>query len=142
MLDAFPDFNMVALCRYDFQVKEIREKFGDRCIVPDEVVSGHDLLASTDLFIGMGGTMNAEAALMGVPTISAFQGSLYTDEYLQSVGLLVRASRLTAVVRHSKRLLDETYRERFSRKARRVLDRMEDPVPVIAGFASKTAEQG
>jgi uncharacterized protein len=141
LLASFPDANLVALCRYDYQVEEVRAKFGSRWIVPDEVVSGHDLLAKTDLFVGMGGTMNAEAALMGVPTISAFQGSLYTDRYLASVGLLERALTPSALVAKATRLLAGSFKERYARKAKRVLDSMEDPVPKIAGFVKKTANQ-
>jgi len=141
LLDAFPDSNLVALCRYDYQVEEIRSKFGTRCLVPNEVVSGHDLLAATDLFVGMGGTMNAEAALMGVPTISAFQGSLYTDHYLESVGLLAKALDVRTLTSLARRLLAKGYRAGYVKKANRVLDSMEDPVPKIAGFISKTANQ-
>lgn len=142
LLGAFPDANLVALCRYDYQIEEVKAKFGHKCIVPDEVVSGHDLLASTDLFVGMGGTMNAEAALMGVPTISAFQGMLYTDSYLESVGLMAKALKPSTLVTHAKRFLSDSFREGYAKKAKRVLDSMEDPVPKIAGFIGKTAEQG
>ena len=141
LLEVFPDANLVALCRYDFQVEEIRKKFGSKWIVPGEVVSGHDLLSSTDLFVGMGGTMNAEAALMGVPTISAFQGELYTDRYLGSVGLLSKALTPAALLSEAKRLLNPTFREGYASKAKRTLDAMEDPVPRIAGFIRKTANQ-
>ncbi len=141
LIDAFPDSNLVALCRYDFQVDEIKGKFGSRCIVPDEVVSGHDLLAATDIFVGMGGTMNAEAALMGVPTVSAFQGSLYTDLYLERVGLLSKALNTSTLVSHARLYLAEGFREGYERKAKRILDSMEDPVPKIAGFIEKTAKQ-
>ncbi len=141
LIDAFPGANLVALCRYDFQVEEVRSKFGSKCLVPDDVVSGHDLLAKTDLFIGMGGTMNAEAALMGVPTISAFQGSLYTDRYLESVGLLARGLTPSALVSHAKRFLADSFREGYGKRAKRVLDSMEDPVPVVASFIKKAANQ-
>ncbi|HEV2139197.1 MAG TPA: DUF354 domain-containing protein [Nitrososphaerales archaeon] len=141
LLSAFPDANLVAVCRYDYQVEEVKSKFGSKWTVPDEVVSGHDLLAATDLFIGMGGTMTAEAALMGVPAISAFQGSLYTDDYLVSVGLIVRAREAASVISHAKRLVTDSYKAGHARKAKRILDSMEDPVPKIAGFIAKTAKQ-
>jgi len=142
LMGEFPDANLVALCRYDFQVEEVRAKFGSRCIVPDYVVSGRDLLAKTDLFVGMGGTMNSEAALMGVPTISAFQGSLYTDTYLESIGLLARALRTGPLLTKARRFLDSDYKTSFAKKARRVLDSMEDPVPRISAFIKNTVEQG
>jgi predicted glycosyltransferase len=142
LVDSFPDHNLVVLCRYEYQVAEVKSKFGQRCIVPDEVVSGHSVLALTDLFVGMGGTMSAEAALMGVPAISAFQGSLFTDRYLVSVGLLERALKADTLVRKAKRLLEGSAKARHEQKARRVLASMEDPVLKIAGFVRKTAEQG
>ncbi len=141
LLGAFPDANLVALCRYDYQVKEVRSKFGSKLIVPDQVVGGHDLLAETDLFVGMGGTMNAEAALMGVPTISAFQGSLYTDRYLQSVGLLGRALTPSALLSQAKRFLADPFRGKYAKKARRVLGSMEDPVPKISRYIARAAVQ-
>jgi len=141
LIDAFLESNLVALCRYDFQVEEIKGKFGSKCLVPDDVVSGHDLLASTDLFVGMGGTMNAEAALMGVPTISAFQGSLYTDRYLESTGLLARALSTATLMSHARRFMADGFKATYRKKATRVLDSMEDPVPKIAAFIKKTANQ-
>jgi hypothetical protein len=139
---AFPDCNMVALCRYPYQVEEVRKEFGSRYTVPEDIVDGRGLLSKTDLFVGMGGTMNAEAALMGVPTISAFQGSLYTDAYLVRVGLLARVHEPDALIRKAKALMNRGFRGRFRRKARRILDSMEDPVARISGFVEKTLEQG
>ena len=141
LLDGFPETNVVALCRYDFQVEEIRVKFGSRCIVPGEVVSGHDLLSETDLFVGMGGTMNAEAALMGVPTISAFQGSLYTDRYLKSVGLMAMVNTTSSLVVHARRFLADPFKSRYASKAKTVLGSMEDPVPRIADTVENVANQ-
>jgi predicted glycosyltransferase len=141
LVEAFPDANLVALCRYSLQVDEIRRKFGSRWFVPDEVVSGHDLLEKTDLFVGMGGTMTAEAALMGVPVVSAFQGSLFTDSYLKTVGLLAKALTTSGLISYARRFLTESFKVGFRKKAKRVLDSMDDPVPKIAGFIEKTAKQ-
>jgi uncharacterized protein len=142
VLEAFPNANVVALCRYDYQVGEVRRKFGSRCFVPDGVVNGRNLLAQTDVFIGMGGTMSAEAALMGVPTISAFQGTLYTDRYLESAGLLTKARTQKEVVSRATRCLSDSVKKRQSRRAERVLGSMEDPVPRVAALIRKTAKQG
>jgi predicted glycosyltransferase len=142
LLDSFPNCNLVILCRYDYQVQDVKSKFGSKCIIPEEIVSGRSLLSHTDLFIGMGGTMNAEAALMGVPTISAFQGVLYTDRFLESVGLLERALKTETLVKHAGHLLEDLVKAKHAAKAKRILASMEDPVPKIAGFLVKTAEQG
>ena len=142
LAETFAECNLVALCRYGCQVQEVRKTFGSRYIIPEEVIDGRGLLSVTDLFVGMGGTMNAEAALMGVPTISAFQGSLYTDAYLQKVGLLARISGSDALLRKAQLLLNGDFKEEFGKKARRILDSMEDPVVKISGFIRRTIEQG
>jgi len=141
LADAFPEANLVALCRYGDQLEGVRRRFGGRYIVPAEVIDGRRLLESTDLFIGMGGTMSAESALMGIPTISAFQGVLMTEDYLESAGLLVRTKDPETILRRSGRLLSEEYRAAVSKKAKRVLGSMEDPVPKVAGAIVKVAEQ-
>ncbi len=136
---AFPDVNLVALCRYDDQLEEIHRRFGSSYIVPSGVVDGRRLLESTDLFIGMGGTMSAEAALLGVPTISAFQGKLFTEAYLKSVRLLVKTRDPSAIVRSARKMLSGSFRGPYSERAKRILGSMEDPVPMIADFLIKTA---
>ncbi len=141
LADAFRGFNLVALCRYEYQVDEIRGKFGSRYIVPDDIVDGRGLLSVTDLFVGMGGTMNAEAALLGVPTISAFQGSLYTDAYLHRAGLLTKVRSPEALLRQAAVLMDEAVKEKISKRARRILDSMEDPVVAVSKFIRKTVER-
>lgn len=129
----FDGCNLVALCRYQDQLEHVKARFGDRFIVPEEAVDGRSLLAATDLFIGMGGTMTAEAALMGVPTISTFQGSLYTERYLSSEGLLTKTRSLGSLVREAKKLLSSDVKRSRSKRAASVLRSMEDPVPVIVG---------
>jgi predicted glycosyltransferase len=141
LAEAFPDANLVALCRYGDQLEGVRRRFGSTYSVPAEVIDGRRLLESTDLFIGMGGTMSAEAALMGVPTISAFQGLLMTEVYLESVGLIVKTKDPSMIIRRARRLLSGEYQSALSKKAKRVLDSMEDPVPKISGAIVKTAEQ-
>jgi predicted glycosyltransferase len=78
---------------------------------------------------------------MGVPTISAFQGSLYADRYLEGVGLLVRALTVPALTSNAEKFLADGFKDVYSRKSRRVLDSMEDPVPKIARLILKTAKQ-
>jgi predicted glycosyltransferase len=138
---SFPDANLVALCRYGDQLRKTKQEFGDRFTVPEEVVDGRSLLEVTDVFVGLGGTMTTESALMGVPTISAFQGSLWTEAYLTRVGLLHRARSHRQVVRIAERLLRGDRRARFARKARRILHSMEDPIPKIAGYVVENSRQ-
>lgn len=51
-----------------------------------------------DLFIGAGGTMTREMAVLGIPTISVYQDELLdVDRYLLDVGAFVHKPDLTAV---------------------------------------------
>ena len=68
--EEFKSHNIIVLARYISQKNILKEKFGKKVIIMDKVVDGKSLLHITDLFIGSGGTMTAESALMGVPTIS------------------------------------------------------------------------
>jgi predicted glycosyltransferase len=131
----FRSFRLVALCRYQDQLDKVRRKFGHTFEVPEKVVNGAAMIRSSDVFIGMGGTMTTEAALIGVPTISAFQGSgLYTERYLLSKRLLLKTQSLDTLARYVNKALTDEYRARCSRDARRVLDSMEDPVQKVVRY--------
>jgi len=134
LAEDFKDRNLVALCRYEDQLESIKKRYGETFIIPDEVIDGTALLKVTDVFVGMGGTMSVEAALQGVPTISAFQGDLYTERYLTSKGLLARGRDAKTISRLVKRFLSKSYRPEFSSKAKKLLDWMEDPAQRVADF--------
>ncbi len=60
-----------------------------KIIVPDQAVNGLDLIWHSDLVVSGGGTMNREAAALGVPVYSIFRGKIgAVDRYLAEKGLL------------------------------------------------------
>jgi hypothetical protein len=133
----FRNCNLIALCRYQDQLERVQQKFGDVFQIPEKVVDGAGLIRLSDAFIGMGGTMTTEAALIGVPTISAYQGhGLYTERYLRTSGLLLKTHNLERLSNLVKKSLKPSYRKHCSRKAKKVLDSMEDPVEKIVGYLS------
>jgi predicted glycosyltransferase len=133
----FKGLRLVALCRYQDQLEKVTRKYGHAFEVPDRVVDGAEMIKSSDVFIGMGGTMTTEAALLGVPTISAYQGSgLYTERYLLSKKLLLKTRSLDALTRYVRKSLTEEYRGHCSRTAKRVLDSMEDPVQKVVRYVT------
>jgi predicted glycosyltransferase len=77
------------------QEQELRQAwpalFADgRAVVPEHVVDGLNLIWCSDLVISGGGTMNREAAALGVPVYSIFRGKLgAVDKYLADTGRLV-----------------------------------------------------
>ena len=63
----------------------------ERVIVPDAPLPGADLIAASDLVISAGGTINREAAALGVPTASIYAGKwAAVDEQLVNEGRLLR----------------------------------------------------
>ena len=64
----------LVLPRTPRQAAWARLRADDRLLVADRVFDGPSLLDAADLFVGAGGTMNREAALLGVPTFSLFAG--------------------------------------------------------------------
>lgn len=60
-----------------------------RYLIPKRAINGLDLAYASDLLISGGGTMNREAALLGVPVYSIFageQGAL--DQYMEEAGMI------------------------------------------------------
>ena len=67
-----------------------------RVIVPPSPLPGADLIAASDLVISAGGTINREAAALGVPTASIYAGTwAAVDEQLVKEGRLLRISSNT-----------------------------------------------
>jgi hypothetical protein len=75
----------VVLPRTDTQ----RDRYAGRAAVPAHAVDGRSLLALADAFVGGGGTMTREAALLGTPAYTVFAGELAAvDAELIRRGLL------------------------------------------------------
>lgn len=95
LLHANPEIRIVLLPRNKRQEMDIRssrpEWFeGGRTIVPTHAVNGMQLLWHSDLVVSGGGTMNREAAALGVPVYSIFRGKTgAVDQRLESNGQLV-----------------------------------------------------
>ena len=70
ILKNFSNEEIVVMGRYSSQVKHLEQVFGKKIRVLSKVVDSKKLLENTDVFIGSGGTMTAESALLGIPTIS------------------------------------------------------------------------
>ncbi len=94
-LEKHPEVKTILLPRTAKQEAELRhakqELFeAGRIIVPHRAVNGLDLIWNSDVVISGGGTMNREAAALGVPVYSFFRGTLgAVDRYLAESGRLV-----------------------------------------------------
>jgi len=133
MIDSFVDklwqsASIVVLCRYEDQIAEVESRYGNKVQVQRDVVEGTTLIKSTQLFVGAGGTMTAEAALLGKPTISIAPIQFYVDRYLVRSGLVKRAINSRSLVRLGMNMIsDERYTQMQKKRAARILGRMEDP---------------
>jgi len=124
---------VVVLPRYEKQVGLLSRELGGVALVPNKVIDAVGLLSRASVFVGAGGTMSAEAALMGVPTISCYPGEpTYVDKYLFRVGLAEKVSQVDKIAKRVRHYLNsEALADRQKEKANRLLSRMEDPIRVI-----------
>ena len=95
LLGTKENVRMLLLPRNERQAAFIRTEWPDlresgKLIIPDHVVGGLNLIWYSDLVISGGGTMNREAAALGVPVYSIFRGKIgAVDRYLSEQGRLV-----------------------------------------------------
>ncbi len=88
-LSANPDVQTVVLARTDDQRDAVRALGLERVVVPTRAVDGRSLVAYADALVSAGGTMNREAAVLGTPVWSIFEGRLgAVDELLVAQGRL------------------------------------------------------
>lgn len=94
-LVAQPGLQIVLLPRNQKQEAEVRVAWQElirqhRIVIPDRAVDGLNLIWFSDLVVSGGGTMNREAAALGVPVYSIFRSELgAVDRYLAETGRLV-----------------------------------------------------
>lgn len=78
--------------KQEAELRQARPKLFEtgRMIVPKRALNGLDLIWRSDVVISGGGTMNREAAALGVPVYSLFRGALgAVDKHLAETGKLV-----------------------------------------------------
>jgi len=91
-LSARSDVKIILLPRSESQRAEYEARKWPNVIMPREALDGANLIAASDLVISAGGTMNREAAALGVPALSVYAGKWAAiDEEL------VRESRLRRI---------------------------------------------
>jgi predicted glycosyltransferase len=84
------DVAMVAFPRSKEQ-RKILESFSDTKLkIPEKAVDGRDMLHHADMVLSAGGTMNREAAVLGVPAYTVFKGRIgAADRSLIAMGRIV-----------------------------------------------------
>jgi predicted glycosyltransferase len=91
-------YNIVLLPRGDVQKEYYKQGKFSGITVSEKSISLPEIMENCGLFIGAGGTMTREAAVLGVPTISIYQDELLdVDRFLIEKGAMVHKKNLTAV---------------------------------------------
>jgi predicted glycosyltransferase len=96
MLLTNENVQVILLPRNEAQRSEYSGKASGRLIIPAAPLDGPNLIAASDLVISAGGTINREAAALGVPAVSIYAGKwAAVDEELVNEGRLQRISNST-----------------------------------------------
>jgi len=96
MLLTKENVQVILLPRNEAQRALYSTKAGEHLVVPADPLDGANLIAASDLVISAGGTINREAAALGVPVASVYAGKwAAVDEELVKEGRLRRISNET-----------------------------------------------
>ena len=88
---------------------------------------GKYLLNDTDVFVGSGGTMTAESALMGIPTISYNAVPNIVEKFLVKKNLVKRETNPNKISNHIKKIF-ERKNNTTQERAKKIVKEMEDPI--------------
>jgi len=126
IIDEFNEDKVIILGRYFEQTKELKKLFGKKAQVLNMSYDGKFLLENVDVFIGSGGTMTAESALLGVPTISYNATPNIIESYLVKKNLVKRESNPQKIMKTIKKYFNSSD-DKIKDRANNLLNSMEDP---------------
>jgi len=133
--------HITVLTRYKKQADLLKKKFSksaqSKVQIVSKVVDGKKLLRNCDVFVGSGGTMTAESALLGVPTISYNAIPNRIEDYLVNKKIVTRCMTPNKVSERITRVFQLTsYRGGGSEHTRKLelqkfVNSLEDPYPIL-----------
>lgn len=127
IVSEFDKENVVILGRYPKQIQKLQKRVGKKAKVVKMSFDGKHLLNNTDVFIGSGGTMTAESALMGIPTISYNAIPNIIENFLVKKRLVKRETNPKKVSEQITRFFEYSKKSNQFR-AKKILNQMEDPI--------------
>ncbi len=139
------DTLIVVLPRYNWQMRHLKSRFKDfkNVMILGKPIYGPSLLRKATLFIGSGGTMTCEAALLGAPSFSYYPKELmHVERFLIEFGLLkrIKSEELVDITITSLSNIDEL-RAKQQELSKKLWSFMEDPLTkimnLIESFYSK-----
>lgn len=129
IIKEFSNENILVLGRYSSQIRFLNRTFGKKIKIL-KVIDGKTVLSNVDVFVGSGGTMTAEAALLGVPTISYNAVPNLIENYLVKSKLVKRETNPKQLVRSIKKCIISSNIDN-KKRAKKMLNSMEDPYPKL-----------
>lgn len=96
LLQLIKHYKVVMLPRGKDQAKHYEQEKFRGMVVLNKPLSLEEIASDCRLFIGAGGTMTREMAVLGIPTISVYQDELLdVDQYLIQNGMMIHKPDLT-----------------------------------------------
>ena len=127
IVNDFKDENIVVLGRYTKQIVNLQKVIDSKVKIVKMSFDGKYLLNNTDIFIGSGGTMTAESALMGIPTISYNAVPNIVENFLVKKHLVKREINPNKISNHIKKIF-ELNNNQEQKRAKKIVKEMEDPI--------------
>jgi hypothetical protein len=127
IVNDFKDENIVVLGRYTKQVENLQKIMDSKVKIVKMSFDGKYLLKNTDIFIGSGGTMTAESALMGIPTISYNAVPNIVENFLVKKYLVKRETNPSKISNYIKKIF-ERKNNTNQEIAKKIVKEMEDPI--------------
>ena len=132
IISDFPNEEKIILSRYKGQTGELKRNFNGKIKIISKPVSGQEILSKVDCIIGSGGTMTAEAGLLGIPTISLNAVPNRIEDYLVKNKIIVRSESPNRISREIFQALNnENVMKKRKQKARKLVSSFEDPYQVL-----------
>jgi uncharacterized protein len=125
--EIFEEENIVILSRYTVQIEKFEKEFEKRIKIIKMSYDGKYLLKNTNVFIGSGGTMTAESALLGIPTISYNAVPNIVENYLVKKKLIKRETNPDKVCNYITKIFKESNKKNTNR-VEKIISEMEDPI--------------
>jgi uncharacterized protein len=135
MLTIREDNQIILLPRNEKQANDIKARWKDcfineKITIPAKTVNGLNLIWHSDLVISGGGTMNREAAALGVPVYSIFGGKIGAiDQYLSEnkrLTLLRSTKDIFSKIIITKRCRPETFKKSNSQALSTIVNKIQE----------------
>ncbi|NNM03419.1 MAG: DUF354 domain-containing protein [Nitrosopumilus sp.] len=131
IVNEYDNENIVILGRYTKQIENIQNIIGKKAKVVKMTFDGKHLLKNTDIFIGSGGTMTAESALMGIPTISYNAVPNIIEDFLVKKYLIKRETNPIKISRFINNIF-ESSNSINQKRAKKIVGQMENPIEKLS----------